>query len=398
MIQGTGLYRARARTGRAFLLVILFSACVCTRVVRAGEEQDLTVADSLDFEARETPPGPELPPANAIRVAATHLEWHTLSSSLHTVDPRTRWLVFVEETSPGSVTVAGMTRPLRQTRIKITLPEGKPVRAGRVLGYVVHASNTDLEVLAPGDPRLESAPTLIEDADKPWPNGCGIEVVTLAHPIDLDRDNRQELVLKRYATIGSRAGRALEVIEPDSTGFPRLVPMSDYVRGIRSDELQLTEVTWLKKDVEPTLIAEHRGLEACLFLAKLGIRGEKECPDCCQVLLVLQRATDLYFYPNYVRDLQGGQLDRLRSDLKEVSIGEPELPLNSGQEASLARAAAFFYLTGSGSRSRAQLAEVLGPRATRFRTQLLLDRLERYFTPIDTTVQPQGPAPKRKAR
>ncbi|MFN8548829.1 MAG: hypothetical protein U0527_12905 [Candidatus Eisenbacteria bacterium] len=306
-------------------------------------------------------------------------------------------MVGLRRGNPGSVTVGGVTCALRQTRIKITRPEGAGAR-GRTLGYVVHSSNTTLTVLPPDDPRVDAAPNLIEDPNQPWPNGCGLDVVTLAHPIDLDRDNRQELVLKRYATIGSRAGRALEIVEPDSTGLPRLVPMSDYVRGLRTEELQLTDVTWLKKDREPTLIAEHRALEECLFLAQIGIRGEKECPDCCQVTLVLQRATDLFFYPNYVRDLQGGQLDRLRSDLKEVSIGQPEQPLNSAQEASLARAAAFFYLTGSGSRSRGQLVEVLGPRATRFRTQLLLDRLERYFTPVDTTKAPQGPAPESKGR
>lgn len=372
-----------------------FTALVLSAAGASGDEvpADTLQGPKFDLEAAETPKGPDLPPVGLREVADAPLAWHSISSTMVTIDPRTRWLLFVEECTPGYVTVEGDRRPLRQTRIKITIPEGKPVRAGKVLGYVMHLSNTECALLAPDDPRVGALPSVIDDKESPWPNTCGIEVMTTEHPIDLDRDYRQEVALKRYATIGSRAGRGLLLLEANDAGEPRLAPLSSIVRGIRADALQLTDIQWLGKDLEPTLFVEHQGLEECRFLAEIGIRGERQCSDCCQVTILLQRATDLFYYPNYLRGHQAGQLDRLRSDLKEISTGDPGQPLSSEQEASLARAAAFLYLTGSASRSRSQLVDVLGVRATQFRPQLLLERLERYFTPVDTMQAKQGPAP-----
>ncbi len=377
--------------GRAMMIPMVIAA--------EGAATDTLPAPAIDIEAAETPRGAELPPEGAVREALTTApEWHAISSTIQTIDPSHRWLLLVEECVPGYVMVEGERRPLRQTRIKITLPEGRPAHAGKVLGYVMHLNNTQCALLAPDDPRVNEPPKLIEDNLTPWPNTCGVEVLSTEHPIDLDRDNRQEVVLKRYATIGARAGRGLMLLEGNEAGEPRIASLNDIVRGIRADELQLSSLSWIGKDQEPTLFVEHLGLEECRFLAELGIRGERACSDCCQITIVLQRATDLFYYPNYVRDQQSGQLDRLRSDLKEVSIGDPATALNSEQEASLARAAAFFYLTGAGARSRSQLLEMLGARATQFRPQLLLDRLERYFTPVDTTRAKEGPMPKAGAK
>ncbi|MBK8232264.1 MAG: hypothetical protein IPK72_17180 [Candidatus Eisenbacteria bacterium] len=358
------------------------------------EPDSLLLGPVDDFEAREVPPPPPLPPGDARREAAPGpLTWKSIHTTVHVIDPRVRWQIAVEECSPGTLIAFDQRRPLRQTRLRISRAEGRGAKAGATLGLLMHLDNLEVALLPPDDPRVTAAPTVQADSLNPWPNTCGLEVRELEHPIDLDLDGRQEVIVKRYATIAGRAASGLLVLAADQGGRPVLLPLPSIVRGLRSESLQLQDLHWNRKDLQPTLVCDHLGLVGCGFLNEVGIRGEAQCEDCCQVTILLQRATDLFYHPNYVRDRQLGQLDRLRSDLKEIAIGDPAQALTSYQEASLARAAAFLYLTGAGPRARETLITALGPRAATFRPRLLLDRLERYFTPVDSTIPPAGPDP-----
>lgn len=356
------------------------------------EPDSLLLGPADDFEAREVPPPPPLPPSDALRESAPGpLNWQVIHTSVHVIDPRVRWQIAVEECSPGTLIVGEQRRALRQTRLRISRAEGRGAKVGATLALLMHLDNRQVALLSPEDPRATAPPIAQADSTNPWPNTCGLEVRGLDHPIDLDLDGRQEVIVKRYATVAGRAASGLLVLDADADGRPALLPLPSIVRGLQSESLQLRDLFWNRKDQQPTLICDHLGLSGCGFLKEVGIRGEAQCEDCCQVTILLQRATDLFYYPNYVRDRQLGQLDRLRSDLKEIAIGDPAQALTSYQEASLARAAAFLYLTGAGPRARETLITALGPRAATFRPRLLLDRLERYFTPVDSTTPPAGP-------
>ncbi len=81
----------------------------------------------------------------------------------------------------------------------------------------------------------------------------------------------------------------------------------------------------------------------------------------------------------YVREVQGSLLPRVQADLNLVHSGESD-PMATGEQVALARAAAFFYLTGQGQETiRESLAKALGPRGDQAGVRLLLNRLAKYF-------------------
>jgi hypothetical protein len=141
----------------------------------------------------------------------------------------------------------------------------------------------------------------------------------------------------------------------------------------------LQDLVFVEGSNKPLLQARYRPLEGCRFLAQLEIPGQAECDHCCEMPVFLREIVYGHFLPSYYRPLQQGLLERLRQDLATVSEGDPGEPLLSIEQAALARAASFFYLTGQGLKTREQLETALGSRKDDYRARLLLDRLEKFF-------------------
>lgn len=357
---------ARARLGRTAILFLAGLAATSApwSEAPAGEEP-------VEVDATTIPPG------TIQRIAAPGpLDWEPLEASMFVCYPGRIWAVSVQETTPGTVRTDRGDQPLRETRVRIRLDDGN---GGTDLGYVQHLDNRTVALLDPDDPRVEAGATLRRDPDDPWPNTCGVGIRDTGFPVDLDNDGRNELVLRYYATAGGPDAEGLLLVEEGKDGRPRIVPMSDFVGTVRLDDAVLTDIERSRTAHMTTLTADFRPLTGCRFIAQLGIRGEAACKDCCQMPVILHPDEQGIFHPIYDRPLQRPLLDRVRDDLQLVASGGPDEPLSSAEQAALARAAAFFYLTGSGRGTREQLMKALGARAERADSQLLLDRIENYF-------------------
>ena len=319
------------------------------------------------------------------RIASTGIpEWTPVEQRVFLRHPGTRWTLYLEETRSGTAIAGNRETPIRQTRIRIALQ--RPDKGDEVdIGYLQHISNIEVAVLEPGDPRLDEPPVVNLDPENPWPNPAGWSFVDTHASVDLDDDDQNDLFLRYYATISDPRAAGILPISADEFGTPRIMDLSEFVSPVRTDGLHLTGLDWPDPRMfDPIFRAVFLPAEGCRFLAQLGIRGALECDHCCALPIYLRRTAndpeDRMFHPFFDREKQGGDvLDRVRKDIGLVSGGEQGTDLTAAEQAALARAAFFFYYSGSGVQSRLNLEKALGDRASDYKNELFLDKVEAYF-------------------
>lgn len=319
------------------------------------------------------------PPAEDVQRSAQEgpIRWAPIERSVVMISPTTRWIVIEEEATPGVARSGQSTRDIRQTRIRIAV-ETEYGEAD--VAVVQHLGNQQIEVFDPEDERLFRTPRVSQNPDDPWPNTCGISFHDTQRPIDLNLDGRNEIALRFYATVPDEGASGLALIEETPEGTARLLPANEVIGTIRAPEAVLSEIFWDPRSRSPLLVIKYLPLEDCRFLAQLQIRGELDCRNCCRMPVILSQQADGLYHPGYISDRQKPFLERLQRDIAVVSAGkEKDEDLSSAEKASLARMAAFFYLTGTGRSTRTELGRALGPRGDRYKVRLFVDELESYF-------------------
>ncbi len=83
----------------------------------------------------------------------------------------------------------------------------------------------------------------------------------------------------------------------------------------------------------------------------------------------------------YDRETQQKLLNRPRVDLSRVAARNFTEPLAPYEKVFIARAASFFYLTGTGAETRSVVLGGVGPREIDFRIQELVVQVDRFFRP-----------------
>ncbi|MEZ4652703.1 MAG: hypothetical protein R3E12_03620 [Candidatus Eisenbacteria bacterium] len=241
-----------------------------------------------------------------------------------------------------------------------------------------HTGVATIEILRPGDPRLEASPVVRDDAPDPWPTSCGFNFVDTPHTIDIDEDDRLDLPVKFYATSSTRRLRLL-LLDEGPDGVPNLVSVEDVVEMIDPRQLALQDLVYPENTEQAAPGSTLPAAREMPFPGSAGDSGEATCDDCCDMPVFLREIVYRHFVPTYYRPEQHGLLERVRQDITTVSSAEPGTALRSVDQAALARMASFFYLTGQGQQTREQLETALGERKLDFRAQLLMDRLEKLF-------------------
>ncbi len=304
------------------------------------------------------------------------LEWESVNSRVVVCRPGLLWTVTQEKTISGWAEGEGVSREIQQTRIRFDLGEDGE---GGTVGYLQHTGNTGVRILTPGDPRLTKAGPAVSDSLRPWPNACGISFQELSQALDLNANNTNEIPFRRFGTIPGPAASGIVLVEADSEGVPRIVELTEFVGTVRFDEGNLTGINWPPGARHPRLKAEFLPLSDCRFIAQLGIRGEPPCGDCCRIPIVLQADENGVYHPVYDKDTQNYLLSRLTEDLGKVVNAPVDSSLTPEAQIALARAGAFFYLTGTGRNSRSYLERALEDRPLELEVSLLLHRMDEYF-------------------
>ncbi len=319
-----------------------------------------------DTAKREWAPGP--------------LEWTPGESRRFACAPHHTWILTVEEATTGTAVTERTRTPIRQTRIRIALDTGgRP----RDLAFLQHVGDTEVQLLAPGDPRLNAVINPVDSRDYPWPNMARLSFRDLPFPLDLDQNGRPELAINRWASISDPAAFGILLLEADAAGSPHLLALSDLAKTIRFTDADIVDIEMPAGAFDPILHVVYQPLYRCRFLAQIGIRGEPNCETCCMFPILLRRAESGYV-PTYDRLTQQALLDRCTGEIGAIRDADPSLPPTTGDEVAIANVAAFFYLTGTGRNTRSEMIRMLGDRSRNARVLILLDRIEKYFLPAVT--------------
>jgi hypothetical protein len=306
--------------------------------------------------------------------------WITVDAREFTCWPDEWWFVVQEKAVTGAVVEGSKRREIRQTRLRIqSMPRAATGENPRDLAVLQHIGGTEVALLSPDDPRLFDLGPVSDDAEHPWPTACGLGLYDLDRAVDLNGNGRGELVVKAFATSADPAAFRLLLLEADIHGRPQFVSPTDFIGTIRFDDGILTDIRLPAGRDEVLLDAELLSMYRCRFLALLGVRGESPCENCCMLQFTLRRDSHGIFQPIYERDRQAPMLERTTGELQKILDVDPITPLSPAEEAALANAAAFYYLTGSGRQTRFQIEDGIGARAHQVRVKLLLQKLDRFF-------------------
>jgi hypothetical protein len=319
---------------------------------------------------------PAAPPPVHREMAPAPLRWETVQTRTVSSRPPQSWTLILERTVAGYAVSGGTRRELLMSRIRIRTRAGK---AGRDLAILQHLDDARVALLAPGDPRTRDLGTVLEDSLRPWPNTCMLGFFDTPLPLDLNRNGRLELAIRRFAALSEPGGSGLLFLEADEAGAPRLVGTSEFVGTVRFDEGNIVNLRWTAGHERPVLEAEFGPLYRCRFLSQLGIRGESGCESCCSFPIVLAPDSSGIFQPVYERESHNTFAARMDRDLAMLSAGGANEPLHPVEQAVLGRALAFLYLTGRGDREPAAVVSALGPRADLLSVKLFLERVRGYF-------------------
>lgn len=285
------------------------------------------------------------------------------------------WRVIAERRPIGSL-LGG------RAEIRVYLPRLRVMRLqgddSLDVAIAIPTGNRDLAVLSPEDPEISAVPSQeTEDRWGRWPNLCSLTILDAQTRIDLDGDGSAEIAFRRVCSCRSSECSGIAFLSLDPRGV-RLLDPSGLVEGIDLGPVRVRDMHTSNDPARPILEIEPELLTGCRFLARLGIRGEADCEDCCLFPVLIRPAGSAYeVYFDRPRQLDA--LRRAEKDLGWVAAGPPDEPLRSVELAMVARAASFYHLTGTGEKASRTIRETLGSRAQDWELQSMLRRIDDLF-------------------
>jgi hypothetical protein len=250
-----------------------------------------------------------------------------------------------------------------------------------LVAVLLPLDNRTVGLFPPGSPEESAVPSrLTEDTLDRWPNPCAISLLDPSGTLDLDADGFSEVSLRRFCSCGGTGCSGVLFLElvPER---PRILDPSLLVTSVRLGRIVVEGTDSSGDSGRPNLRVLPDYLEDCRFIAAIGVRGASECPSCCRFPVLLRPTQDGGYEPFYDPQRQIRLLGRAENDLGYVAAGEPGESLRSYEQAQIARAAAFFFLTGAGSETGKTVLEGLGPRGRGYQVEDLMNRLSRFFLP-----------------
>jgi hypothetical protein len=284
------------------------------------------------------------------------------------------WLIESGQRRLGSLTG-------QRTAVEVDLPRiviGRVERGETTLVCVLLPDgNRDLILRPPGSGDESAQPSeATEDAYGRWPNPCSFAIHDASGNLDLDGDGTPEIAIRRFCSCASVPCSGIVFIELDPRE-PRLLDIPSIIGNADLGPVTIRETDGRKDPARPILTIAPDLLDGCRFIAMAGVRGASECDDCC-VIPVLAGPVKGGYALFYDPDRQKEQLRQAQKDIGYVAAGAPG-PFRSNEEAQIARAASFYYLTGLGSKTRDLLTNELGARGRDPRALELLERLDEIF-------------------
>ncbi len=309
------------------------------------------------------------------------------------VDPEGEtWRIASERRLLGGLRDRPVDLPVYLPRIVFERIHGGDTSAVAVL---LPSDNGSVRIFPPDDPEISGVPSAPgEDTWGRWPNPCSFSIIDATGKLDLDADGRIEVAIGRMCSCPSVAcsGTVFVTLGPDGAS---ILDPADLVHDVRLGRVSVREMIATTDSSRPVLRVDPEVLDQCRFITLAGVRGHNDCAGCCSFPVMLRPIVGGEYETYYDSQRQKVWKDKSNEYVTFVISGDPLSPPSSEEEAKLAQAAAFFYLTGSGGNSHGELNIALGDRARDFHLQEVLNRLDRVFLPDSTGAPPRMEDPDK---
>lgn len=316
---------------------------------------------------------PYTPPARQATWTPSPGPWETLDRQRIDGRDGSHWLVESARRRIGEIVGGRVPVEVDLPRVAFDRIDGEDTVRVAVL---LQDGNRDVILRPPGGAEESAVPSeSTEDAYGRWPNACSLTILDGSSLLDLDDDGHPEVGVRRMCSCPSLPCEGIELIELEPAG-PRILDPSALIGNVDVGAVVVEGMEDGRNHARPVLRLAPDLLDGCRLIALAGVRGSSECTDCCR-FEVLARPTDAGYEVYYDSKVQKPQLRRAQKDVGYVAGGTG--PLRSAEEAQIARAASFYYLTGLGSRTSGLIIEELGVRGSEPGVRRLLDRLEAIF-------------------
>ena len=251
-------------------------------------------------------------------------------------------------------------------------------RDSATTGVLFPVSGRSWVLREPGSDEEDAVPDrLQEEGTGRWPNLCSIRLLDATGLLDLDADGYIEVAVRSMCACADASCNDILFVEL-RPGSPLMLDPAALTPDLRVGEARVRELIPSADSSRPILSLEPSLLVDCRFISRLGVRGTPDCADCC-LFPVLIGPKDGIYSAYYDPQRQGEALKRAENDIGYVAAGPPGRPLRADEEALVARAASFYYLSGTGARTRQVIIEALGDRGRDLRLQTLLRHLDELF-------------------
>jgi hypothetical protein len=336
-------------------------------------------------------PAPQVSPQRRADWIPSPGSWEPLESAIVGDAQGETWRIGSERRLLGGLRNRAVDLPVYLPRILFQRIHGGDTAT---VGILLPTDNGGVRVYPADDPEVSAVPSeATEDTWGRWPNPCSFTMLEVTGKLDLDADGRTDVAIGRMCSCPSVAcsGTIFVTLGPDGAS---LLDPADLVKDVRLGRVSVREMIASGDSARPVLRVDPEVLDACRFIALAGVRGESGCANCCSFPVMLRPIFGGEYEPFY--DSLRQKIWKSKSDehVTFVASGDPLSPPTSEEEARLAQAAAFYYLTGTGRRSHEALNAALGQRARDFHIQDVLNRLDRVFLP-DSTSKPPKETPGR---
>jgi len=362
------------RISGSFRLLAAAAALAAAVAAQAGAQRPAWAPDPI-------PP----PPREATWLPSPGV-WERIESAVLRDAQGDEWRISVERRLLGGLRNRAVDEPVYFPRAIFERIHGKDTIAIAVL---LPTDNADVAIFPPNDPEVSAVPSqAAEDTWGRWPNPCSFTIVDATGRLDIDSGGRTEVAIGRMCACPSIACSGIVFVRIGPDGASVLDP-SRLVRDVAIGRISVREMIASSDSSRPVLSVEPEILDDCRFIALAGVRGRTDCKDCCTFPVLLRPTFGGEYQVFYDYTRQQAWKNKMNDLIGYVAAGDLQAPPTSDEEARLAQAAAFFYLTGSGSRTHQGVNDALGQRAHNFHLQEVLNRMDRIFLP-DTSGAP-GP-------
>ena len=290
----------------------------------------------------------------------------------------TVWRLDAASRPIGKLSGPGGEVEVRFPRVRIRRIAGAETLA---VGVLLPIDNRSVALFAPESGRdTMSESELVDDGLGRWPNLCNISLLDATGELDVDADGAPEVALRRFCSCPAMDCSGIVLLELRAEG-PELLDPASLVDGLYLGHVTVERIDAGEEPSRPILRVSPTYLEDCRFIAAAGIAGAADCAGCCSFSVFLRPIQGGAYEPYYDRESQSKLLERSRYDLSYVAAGNSEEPLAPFEKTQVARAASFFFLTGTGAETRSLILQGLGPRAINHHVQELAVQLDRFFRP-----------------